>query len=76
MSYLRFQEIHIGSVIIFHRGNIPPVIPYFVAVNPPYIFISDQDIPDKIISVLFRAFFHHFDQLAAAQNINPAGDDI
>ena len=74
IPHLRLQEIHIGSVVILHRSDVSPVIPYFVAVNSLHILVTYQNITHKIVSVLLRALFDHFDQLAAAQHINAAGD--
>ena len=41
ISYLRFQEIHVGSVIGIYGSNVAPVGIDLVSVNPFQVFVTD-----------------------------------
>ena len=68
ISYLRFEEIHVGSVIRIYGSNVAPVGIDLVSVNPLQVFVTDYNILYKDVVVLLCAALNHFDQLATADD--------
>ena len=54
-----------------HSGNVAPIALHPVRINPLQILIPDEDVIDKIISVFLGAALHQFNELPAADNVNP-----
>ena len=55
LAHLRLKEIHISLILGLHRRDVVPVFLHLVAINLLHVLVANQDIRNKVPTLLIRA---------------------